>query len=73
MAHDHPDDGHHHPDGQHPPSDMHLRVKALESVLVEKGLVDPVALDAIVEHYAESVGPKNGALRQSMMRTTFTP
>jgi nitrile hydratase subunit alpha len=61
MAHDHPHDDHRHPDGQHPPSDMHLRVKALESVLVEKGLVDPAALDAIVEHYAESVGPKNGA------------
>ena len=40
---------------------MHLRVKALESILVEKGLVDPAALDAIVEHYAEEVGPKNGA------------
>ncbi|HEY1929081.1 MAG TPA: nitrile hydratase subunit alpha [Caulobacteraceae bacterium] len=58
MAHDHPHD---HADGQHPPSDMHLRVKALESILVEKGLVDSAALDAIVEHYAEDVGPKNGA------------
>ena len=58
MAHDHPHD---HAEGQHPPSDMHLRVKALESILVEKGLVDPAALDAIVEHYAEGVGPKNGA------------
>ena len=40
---------------------MHLRVKALESILLEKGLVDAAALDAIVEHYAEGVGPKNGA------------
>ncbi|MBV8684796.1 MAG: nitrile hydratase subunit alpha [Caulobacteraceae bacterium] len=58
MAHDHPHD---HSEGQHPPSDMHLRVKALESVLVEKGFVDPAALDAVIELYAEKVGPKNGA------------
>lgn len=40
---------------------MALRVKALESVLVEKGLVDAAALDAIVEHYEHKVGPRNGA------------
>ena len=40
---------------------MELRVKALESVLVEKGLVDPAALDAIVDHYEHKVGPRNGA------------
>jgi nitrile hydratase subunit alpha len=57
MAHDHSDDRH----GQHPPEDIELRVKALESLLVEKGLVDPVALDAIVEYYADKVGPRNGA------------
>jgi len=62
MAHDHPDHGHHdHDHGQHPPSDMELRVKALESVLVEKGLVDPAALDAIVDHFEHKVGPRNGA------------
>jgi nitrile hydratase len=38
-----------------------LRVKALESLLVEKGLVDPAALDAIVETYEHKVGPHNGA------------
>ena len=38
-----------------------LRVKALESLLVEKGLVDPAALDAIVEYYEHKVGPRNGA------------
>jgi nitrile hydratase len=40
---------------------MTLRVKALESLLVEKGLVDPAALDAIVETYEHKIGPRNGA------------
>ena len=65
MAHDHPDHDHdHHHDhdhGQAPPSDIALRVKALESLLVEKGLVDPAALDAIVDHFETQVGPRNGA------------
>ncbi len=62
MAHDHHDPHHHHDDhGQEPPSDIALRVKALESLLVEKGLVDPAALDAIVDHYEHRVGPRNGA------------
>lgn len=43
------------------PSDPTLRVKALESLLVEKGLVDPAALDAIVDMYEHKVGPRNGA------------
>jgi nitrile hydratase len=59
MAHDDPD--HHHGHGQAPPSDIELRVKALESLLVEKGLVDPAALDAIIETYTEKVGPQDGA------------
>ncbi|HKP61174.1 MAG TPA: nitrile hydratase subunit alpha [Polyangiales bacterium] len=50
--HDHDDDG---------PSDLALRVKALESLLVDKGLVDPDALDAIVATYEHHVGPHNGA------------
>jgi nitrile hydratase len=59
-AHDHDhDDGHDH--GQDAPSDMALRVRALESLLVEKGLVDPAALDAIVDHFEHKVGPRNGA------------
>ena len=58
MAHDHPGD---HDHGQAPPSDIALRVKALESLLVEKGLVDPAALDAIVDHFEHRVGPRNGA------------
>ncbi|MDB5463180.1 MAG: nitrile hydratase, alpha subunit [Phenylobacterium sp.] len=59
MAHDHHDHDHDH--GQEPPSDLALRVKALESLLVEKGLVDPAALDAIVDHFEHKVGPRNGA------------
>jgi nitrile hydratase len=62
MAHDdHHHDHHGHDHGQEPPSDMALRVKALESLLVEKGLVDPAALDAIIETYEHKVGPRNGA------------
>src|SRR5665213_920068 len=56
--HDHP---HHRDHGQEPPSDLALRVKALESLLVDKGLVDPAALDAIVETYEHKIGPRNGA------------
>jgi nitrile hydratase len=59
---DHHDHHHHHQDhGQDVPSDMALRVKALETVLVSKGLVDPAALDAIIETYEHKVGPRNGA------------
>jgi nitrile hydratase len=43
------------------PGDLALRVKALESLVVEKGLVDPAALDAIIEYYEHKVGPRNGA------------
>ncbi len=43
------------------PSDPALRVKALESLLVEKGLVDPAAVDALVDIYENQVGPRNGA------------
>ncbi|WP_347817836.1 nitrile hydratase subunit alpha [uncultured Planktomarina sp.] len=58
MPHDHPDDAHPH---SLLPSDPALRVKALESLLVEKGLVDPAALDAIIETYEHKIGPQNGA------------
>lgn len=43
------------------PSDPALRVKALESLLIEKGLVDPAAIDALVDTYEHKVGPRNGA------------
>jgi nitrile hydratase len=42
-------------------SDTELRVRALESLLTDKGLVDPAALDAIVDTYENKVGPRNGA------------
>src|ERR1700682_2594194 len=41
--------------------DPALRVMALESLLVEKGLVDPAALDALIDTYEHKVGPRNGA------------
>jgi nitrile hydratase len=43
------------------PSDLTLRVKALESLLVEKGLVDRAALDVIVDAFETKIGPRNGA------------
>ncbi|WP_374378582.1 nitrile hydratase subunit alpha [Dongia sp.] len=43
------------------PSDPALRVKALESLLVEKGMVDSTAVDAWIDLYAEEIGPKRGA------------
>src|SRR5438445_319260 len=43
------------------PPDLTLRVKALESLLVEKGLVDPAALDVLIDTYEHKVGPRNGA------------
>ena len=43
------------------PSDLALRVKSLESLLVEKGLVDPAALDAVIDTMEHKVGPRNGA------------
>jgi nitrile hydratase len=52
--------GHDH-DHQVVPSDPALRVKALESLLVEKGLVDRAALDALIDTYENKIGPRNGA------------
>jgi nitrile hydratase len=60
MAHDHDDHDHdHHHDNELDP--MAARVRALETILVGKGLVDPAAIDAIVETYETRVGPRNGA------------
>src|SRR5438874_12496141 len=42
-------------------SDMQLRVRALETVLTEKGYIDPAALDRIIEAYETRIGPHNGA------------
>lgn len=55
MPHDHP-----HPHNK-PLSDVELRVKALESILTEKKLIDPEAIDLIVETYETKIGPRNGA------------
>lgn len=52
------DDGHEH---ERPLSGPALRVKALESLLTEKGLVDPQALDELIDTYETKVGPRNGA------------
>jgi nitrile hydratase subunit alpha len=57
-----PDHDHDHDhDHQAIPPDPALRVKALESVLVAKGLVEPAALDALVDAYEHQIGPRNGA------------
>ncbi|MEM8687407.1 MAG: nitrile hydratase subunit alpha [Pseudomonadota bacterium] len=56
MAHDH---DHDHDHSELP--EMDLRVRALESLLVEKGYVDPKALDIIIDTYENKVGPQNGA------------
>jgi nitrile hydratase len=55
--HDHPHD-HAHSDV---PSDPALRTKALESLLTEKGLVDPAAIDAWIDAYETKIGPRRGA------------
>ena len=58
-----PHDGHHH-DHDHEGSELSplaLRVKALESLLVEKGYVDPKALDVLIDTYETKIGPRNGA------------
>jgi len=57
MGHDH----HHDHDDHSHLSEIELRVRALESILVEKGYVDPAAIDALVETYEVKVGPRNGA------------
>lgn len=62
MSHEHShDDDHHHHDHDNSYSDMQARVKALETLLTEKGLIDPAAIDRIVETYETKIGPRNGA------------
>jgi len=51
----------HHHDHTDPPSELALRVRALESLLVEKGLVDPAAIDVLIDTYETRIGPRNGA------------
>ena len=59
MPHDHPHD-HDHAHGSEL-SEIELRVRAIESLLVEKGYVDPRAVDSIIETYETRIGPRNGA------------
>src|SRR6266702_1214154 len=60
MSHDH--DHHHHHDHDHSElSETELRVRALETILTEKGYVEPAALDAIIQAYETKIGPHNGA------------
>ena len=58
--HDHDHGDHHHDHGSEL-SEMQLRVRALETILTEKGYVDPAALDLIVEAYETKIGPHSGA------------
>ena len=62
MSQDHHDHTHHHHEHDHSHlSEMDVRVRALQSLLVEKGYLDPAALDVIIETYEHQVGPHNGA------------
>jgi nitrile hydratase len=58
MSQRHADHAHDH---TNVPAEPALRVKALESLLVDKGLVDPAALDVLVDTYENKVGPRHGA------------
>src|SRR5712672_4727620 len=59
TGHDH--DHHHHEPEHSELSETELRVRALETILTEKGYVDPAALDLLIETYETKVGPRNGA------------
>lgn len=63
MPHDHHDHDHDHDHDAHAllPPDPALRVKALETLLVDKGYLDPAAMDAILDFYQNKVGPQIGA------------
>ena len=58
--HDH-DHGHDHVHHERPATESELRARALEALLVERGLVSTDAIDAVVEYYENDVGPQNGA------------
>jgi nitrile hydratase len=58
SEHDH---DHHHDHDHSELAETQLRVRALETVLTEKGYVDPAALDVLIETYEKKVGPRNGA------------
>jgi len=60
MSNDH-DHDHDHDHGDNRWSQQQLRVKALESLLIDKKLVDPAALEVLIDTYETKVGPRNGA------------
>lgn len=62
-GHHHDHDDHHHHDHDHDPTESGatLRVRALEELMIAKGLVDPEALDRVIEYYERETGPRNGA------------
>ncbi|MDM0051730.1 nitrile hydratase subunit alpha [Variovorax sp. J22R115] len=60
MAHDH-DHHHDHDDDHSELGEMDLRVRALETVLTQKGYIDPAALDVLIDTYQTKIGPRNGA------------
>jgi nitrile hydratase len=60
VSHSDHDHDHEHPGGSRF-SEVELRVKALESLLVDKGAVDPAALDRLIDSYEHRIGPRNGA------------
>lgn len=61
MSGHHDDHGHHHDHDHSELSETELRVRALETILTEKGYVDPAALDLLIETYETKIGPRNGA------------
>jgi len=63
MSHDHPHHDHPHHDHAHDNElgEMDLRVRALETVLMQKGYIDPAALDVLIDSYQTRIGPRNGA------------
>lgn len=64
MSHNQDHDHHHdhdHSDNKDPKAEVALRVKAVESLLVEKGLIDPAGIDKLVDLYENKIGPRNGA------------
>jgi len=60
MGHDH-DHDHDHDDEHSELGEMDIRVRALETLLTEKGYVDPAALDELIDTYQTRIGPRNGA------------
>jgi nitrile hydratase len=61
MAHEAHDHDHHHDDDHSELGAMDLRVRALQSVLTQKGYIDPAALDVLIDTYQTKIGPRNGA------------